>query len=301
VFYPNEASMRNITPVIFITNDVLEFTEASGIKELAGKIASLYKSMRKRFAEQYSDRIYWNMVYMDDYQNENGCRLKTDSMKKVWEKENTQLLIDCDWSVSTKDKYFEMLSEMDTLLPNTEIQSSLRLWQYRDHDLAGIPPVKRCLLMCYSTGDPTNADEKNAIVDLESIKTYINHSHYPLKLDIALPVYSWATLFRNSKFKGILSPMTLDELKENSELCKQTDSTIFTVICDTVIGDTYFRYGDELRFQGVNADELLQIASWVHSKVKSGKGDKISLFCYDTLYFNQIGDENIKKVYSIFE
>ncbi|KAF5030741.1 hypothetical protein DSECCO2_635030 [anaerobic digester metagenome] len=234
--------------------------------------------------------IYYNAIEEDP-----------DSIASHWMSENNELLIDCDWTVSTKEKYFSLLKELQKLDKNIEIQSTLRLWQYRDHELAGVPPVDRCLLMCYSTGNPSDPDEENAIVDLKTIKEYINHSDYPKELDIALPVYSWAVLFRKNEFRGIISPLTMAELKEMTFLEQMKDSTRFRVKTDTVIGDLYYRYGDELRFQGVNTKELTDIATWVDQKINPGKNSRVSLFSYDTLYFNQIGNENIDKIFHIFE
>ncbi len=289
---------KNNTAVIFITNEVLENLTFPMMRDLALKIASLYNSVQNDFAERYGRINGFDYDAPDfDY---NESQHIADSLSNDWLTQNNHLLIDCDWTVSTKDKYFDLLKNLKTELRKTEIQSTLRLWQYRDYKLAGVPPVKRCLLMCYSTGDPKDIDEQNAIVDFATIKEYITHSRYQTKLDIALPVYSWATLFRNNEFAGIISPMTLNYLEENPALFQKNDSTHFTIMRDTVLGDTYYRYGDKLNYQGVNTEELLEIAKWIKSKLKPGKDDMISLFSYDPLYFNQIGHENILKIYRVF-
>lgn len=289
------------TPVLFITNDVLANTNVDNLPKLAENIANLYTTTHTKFAKEYADGL---MRKFYDYTN--GKQMlqlfnHPDTLAHRWERRNRTLLIDCDWTVSTQEKYFDLLVEIERLLPEIEIESSLRLWQYRDYKLSGVPPVDRCLLMCYSTGDPANPDEHNAIVDYKTIQDYINHSHYPLDLDIALPVFSWATLFRNNKFIGIISPVILSELVADSMLYSREDSTHFMVKCDTVMGNTYYRYGDEIRYQGIDAAELMKIAEWVDKTIDPGSNDKISLFSYDTLYFNQIGDENIKKIFRVFD
>lgn len=304
-------NLINITPVIFITNDVLLFSSPADIKPLAEKIHNLYCYIHQKNAEKLMQSFYknkydrWTDESSDNFDNwtryYEAVEDDPDSIVSKWTADNNELLIDCDWTVSTKEKYFSLLKELQKLDAKIEIQSTLRLWQYRDHELAGVPPVDRCLLMCYSTGNPADPDEENAIVDLKTIKEYINHSGYPKELDIALPVYSWAVLFRNKEFRGIISPVTLTELKEMSFLEQLKDTTRFLVKTDTVIGDLYYRYGDELRFQGVNTKELTDIATWVDKKINPGKNARVSLFSYDTLYFNQIGNENIDKIFHIFE
>jgi hypothetical protein len=290
-----------ITPVFFITNDVLVNSNNDNLLKLASNIASLYYGIHHEFAENYADALYYQFGNYSNNVERPLFFCNIDSMAKRWQNRNHSLLIDCDWTVSTQEKYFSLLSEIAKLLPDIEVQSSLRLWQYRDYKLSGVPPVDRCLLMCYSTGDPANPDEHNAIVDYQTIQEYINHSHYPLELDIALPVYSWATLFRNRKLVGIISPMSLKELVADSSTYSRIDSTHFTVKLDTVMGNTYYRYGDEVCYQGIEANELMKISEWVDRMIDPSSNDKISLFSYDTLYFNQIGNENIKKVFRIFD
>jgi hypothetical protein len=121
-----------------------------------------------------------------------------------------------------------------------------------------------------------------------------------MKLDIALPVYSWGTLFRNSEFAGIISPLSINYLEENPALFEKKDSVNFIIQTDTVLGNTYYRFGDELHYQGVNAEELINIAKWIKKMVKPDNAAIISFFSYDPLYFNQIGHENIRKVFHIF-
>lgn len=299
-FNYNNIIPENISPVIFITNEVLLHSPPENIYALAKNISELYQFRHQELAEDFALRKIYETKKINRYDYKERQN-KTDSLSQIWIKNNNILLIDCDWSTSTKKPYFNLLQKLQKLLPNIEIQSSLRLWQYRDYKLAGIPPVDRCLLMCYSTGNPKDANIKNAIVDYRSIQKYITHSKYPLELDIALPVYSWASIFRNNKFIGILSPFSFENLKMNPKIYKQQDSTTYILNCDTVMGNTYFRYGDELHYQGVNIKELLQIAEHINKTIKIGKDDKISLFSYNTIYFNQLGHENILKVYRVFD
>lgn len=300
--YDFDIMTENSTAVIFITNEILVNLDFPDMKDFAQKITALYNKKHEAFASRYGRVKAYEILNYQSYSEVNWDTLevKEDSLKKVWLSQNNNLLIDCDWSESTRDKYFELINELKISLRETEIQSTLRLWQYRDYKLAGIPPVKKCLLMCYSTGDPKNYNARNTIVDLKTIKKYITHSRYPLDLDIALPVYSWGTLFRNKEFVGIISPLSIEYLEENPLLFNQTDSVNFIVQRDTVLGDTYYRYGDELHYQGVNIEELISVAKWIKKKVKPKGNTIISLFSYDPIYFNQLGHENIKRVYRIF-
>lgn len=300
VYYP--ATGEHITAVIFITNDVMLHLENEGLNILAKKIAAMFKTIHEEYAQnnRASQKISLYDTPSGEY-DEDAYKKALGEVKKNWLENNRELMIDCDWTMGSKDHYFEFLKLLKKELPGIKISSSLRLWQYRDYKTAGVPPVDRCMLMCYSTGDPSNPTEENAIFNMKTLQQFLNHDNYPTDVDIALPVYSWATLFRAGEFRGILSPMTIDNLTSNPSLFERKDSCLFIVRCDTVIGETYYRYGDELRFQGLETTTLISMAEWIKNHIKISSSTRIALFSYNPQYFNQLGNENIRKIYSIFD
>lgn len=113
-----------------------------------------------------------------------------------------EIQIDCDWSPSTRNTYFGMLSQLRDSLhtKGLRLSATIRLHQLGE----GPPPVDHGVLMMYNTGDVSNKD-KNPILDLDDCAPYLpNLSKYDLPLSAAYPVFSWDLLFRNDRFVGIM-------------------------------------------------------------------------------------------------
>lgn len=130
-----------------------------------------------------------------------------------------ELQIDCDWSLSTKSNYFNLLNELKSKL-NKTMSATIRLHQIKYSSKTGIPPVDYGLLMYYNMSDLGNFETKNSILDNDIAKQYhYNFDSYSLKLKLALPLYSQAVLFRDKKalalFEGAKSSDFTEEFKDN--------------------------------------------------------------------------------------
>ncbi len=124
-----------------------------------------------------------------------------------------ELQIDCDWTASTRNGYFALLREIKARLPKDwELSTTLRLHQYRDQKQSGIPPVDRVSLMLYNMGSLREDGPQNSILDPHIAANYLRGA-YPLELDIALPLFSWAVVFDGQgNYLGLLreAPEDLD-------------------------------------------------------------------------------------------
>ncbi len=151
-------SSKQITPVVFITNRSFYRITDKEIRFLAEKTLELIKDKTKKLSLNTSNEIQF----------------------------------DCDWTQGTKKDYFKFL-EIVKEISKKEITSTLRLHQVKDKKIMGIPPVDKVYLMCYSTSSPLENSTKNSILDVNLLKNYLTKlENYPLKMDIALPIYSWA-------------------------------------------------------------------------------------------------------------
>ncbi|MBL8018392.1 MAG: hypothetical protein JNM27_01890 [Leptospirales bacterium] len=128
-----------------------------------------------------------------------------------------EIQVDCDWTHSTRDRYFRLLRMMRSdLPPNVFLSATIRLHQLKYRTQTGVPPVERGALMFYGTGQPSEPSERNSILDLNTAQSYLaSLGEYPLPLDAALPVYSWGVLFHGQKFRGILRDVTPEMLEED--------------------------------------------------------------------------------------
>jgi hypothetical protein len=213
-----------------------------------------------------------------------------------------EIQIDCDWSAKTKDVYFCFLKKLKQQNRSIRLSATIRLHQVKYPQQTGVPPVECGMLMVYNMSDVTKVSTKNSILDLEIAKQYISpNSRYPLPLDIALPVFRWAALFRGNKLIGLLNNYTdetcakttylhrlyLNDLKQNWWQCSK----------DTVIANTYWRRGDRLRIEGGSVEEVRAIEKMVGSLCRRDSSFSVALFHCDSLLYQYYRTNNLQQIY----
>lgn len=255
---------KHITPSIFFSNNVFEQSTNQQLDTLVVRIKSRIEQTNEQFAIQ-------------DFANK-----------------YSEILIDCDWSKGTKDKFFYFIEKLKEVIPNKEITTTLRLWQYKNPAMAGIPPVKRVLLMCYNLQAANEYDIENSIVTLDEIKKYVTGVSYPLKTDIALPLFSWGVIFRNKEFKGVIRNATCENYSNNKQYTKIEENR-FRLNEEMVIGDFFARPGDEIRVEALSPKELQELTKYLLSEIKTDKYSRITFFAWDT---NNIPTNEIKNIYT---
>lgn len=296
-------SNPEITPSIFITNEVVLQANKKQLDSLAIRIAKRVEQIGVKINEAKADKIANGIVYPKDYyKQENYKRINYDSVKSIelakLKVDFKEILVDCDWSEKSKDNYFYLLMQIKKGFPTAQISATIRLWQYKYASKAGIPPVDKGLLMCYNLAKPDDFKTKNSIGTSEELAQYITHDQYKLKLDIALPLYSWAVVFRGDKFKGILSDY--DQIRNDSIKLKKVSDSKYILQDDILIGQTYLRNGDEIRIEKISEEELDKMISIVKSKIPIDNQTKVTFFSFDKKYINDYGTQNISNYYARF-
>jgi len=209
-----------IVPVIYITTDVFTNLDSTKIKLLSKNIADKIKQLHP-----------------------------TNSF--------TEIQIDCDWMPSIKDKYFYFLESVKSHFKNTIFSATVRLYQYKYPDLAGVPPVDKGLLMYYNMGTLSDLNESNSILNNSIGKQYLGFGKYPLPIDIALPNFTWSLVFRQGKFQFISKSFTSTSFQNNQQF-KHDTLNKWWIKKDTVINKTYFRHGDLIRFESCSTTHLVE-------------------------------------------
>ena len=296
-------SNPEITPSIFITNEVVLQSNKKQLDSLAVRIAQRVNQIGIKMNETKADVIANAIVYPKDYyKQKNYKQLNYDSVKALelakLKVDFKEILMDCDWSEKSKDNYFYLLKQIKKGFPTAQISSTIRLWQYKFASKAGIPPVDKGLLMCYNLTKPDDFKTKNSIATSDELAQYITHSDYKLKLDIALPLYSWAVVFRGNQFKGILSDY--DQLLNDSIKLKKMSGTKYVLEDDVLVGQTYLRNGDEIRIEKISDDELDKMISIIKGKIKIDNKTRVTFFSFDKKYINDYGTQNISGYYARF-
>ncbi|WP_345200333.1 hypothetical protein [Chryseobacterium ginsengisoli] len=263
--YPSENSMINceIIPAIYIKNIVFKKSAEKDLDKLADNINFLISKFTK---EKFNDITI------------------------------SEIQIDCDWTASTKDKYFYFLKKLKPLAQK-EISCTLRLYPYKYPDKMGVPPVDKVTLMCYNLINPLENDSKNSILDLDELKSYLNtDKKYPLHMDVALPLYSWMQIYQNNQFTGVLYDG--NELKK---YLKPTKPLWYEVTKDTTIDyKNYLRVGDKIKYEEITASKIDQAIAMIKKNVKLDKEITVTLFHLDENQLKNYTDAEINHFYSDF-
>lgn len=228
----------SIVPVLFITNEVFEKTPYEQLDEMA---AHVIKRLNSRFFEneEYISRI-------------------------------TEIQIDCDWTLSTKKKYFAFLEYIKKAF-DTPISATIRLHQVKFFENTGVPPVDRGMLMFYNMGDLSDEGTKNSILDIETAKSYmVNFDRYPLSLDIALPIFTWGVVKRNGKVVHLLAGLDSNDLIDSLQY-KKGKNQHYSVLESSYLKSYYCYEGDEIRLESTSPEELLSATKLLKQHIKREK------------------------------
>lgn len=172
---------------------------------------------------------------------------------------------DCDWTPSTQSTYFLLLQKLkqEPEFEHKIFSATIRLHQIKNRSLAGIPPVDKGLVMCYNMGNLKRYGEQNSIIDLPTAKEYLGSMQsYPLKLDIALPLFHWALQFRNEKFVGILNDVESKDVLDNIHFT-QKSKCLFIAKETTTVNGFSIQAHDEIRLEFVDLQVLHQMAKYL--------------------------------------
>lgn len=208
----------------------------------------------------------------------------------------TEFQMDCDWTLKTKDNYFYFLKKLKGI-SGKQISCTLRLYPYKYPDKMGVPPVDKAMLMCYNLLNPLENPDKNSILELSELKSYLNVSEkYPLHLDFALPVYSWAQVYHNERFSEVLYTNT--KLLKN--ILKQEKPLWYSVTHDTVINNTYLRDGDKIKYEEIDAEKIKATIELLKKYIDFNQNTTVALFHLDEEQLNNFTNEELTSFFTDF-
>ncbi len=254
---------KAIIPTVFITNETLYHLDSNAIKTLSENISQLTSK------------------YIQSYQ--------LADVKEIQ--------IDCDWTETTKNKYFYLLDLLKGLNNNYLISATIRLHQLKYRNNTGIPPVKKGLLMCYNMGNLQNLNSNNSIIDSQEFAKYINAlPTFPIRLDIGLPLFDWYVLFRGNKFAGLIQNMPEGFI--NSPFV-QKEGNLYLVKKDTVIEGRPLRADDILRLETSDYKSIINVVQQLKNKMNN-PSSKVSLFHCDSITLSKYSLHEIKNIFDAF-
>ncbi len=253
-----------IVPVVYITNKALIKCHHDSISNLANSISRL----------------------LDTYQ--------TIHKNKI-----NEIQMDCDWTPSTKEKYFELLNTLKgNYAQGMLISATIRLHQIKYASTTGVPPVQKGMLMYYNMGhlqSPNNNSIFNE-ADAEKYAPYIKQ--YPLPLDAVLPVFSWVKVFRNQRMIKLLNQTSLQNIKQSGQF-KSIDKTSLQALTTSNYNDFYYLSNDIFVEENMNPTSSLKAAKHLHRYFKS-TNFTLALFHLHQPNLNEFTTQDIENLYTTF-
>lgn len=219
-----------IVPVVFIVNDAIKNQTHQQLEKLAHNILAFVKV-----------KVLESGKY--DYD---------------------ELQIDCDWTQTTRENYFFLLQKIKDFNKGRSISVTLRLHQLKNQQKSGIPPAHKVLLMCYNMGNLRQFGTQNSILDISELRKYVNEnlSKYPMEVDIALPLFSWAVVFEGAKYVGIAKRLTFGDLK-NKSFFSQMDNGLYEAVVN--LPDFGIKQHHIVRYEESKLPELRALAKCLSS------------------------------------
>lgn len=218
-------------------------------------------------------------------------------VKQAGKADFRELQIDCDWTKNTRDSYFDFLRQLKkhSLLEGKAVTVTLRLHQVKNIVSSGIPPVQKAMLMCYNMGNLRKYGAQNSILDQREMDVYLTDylKDYPLKLDVALPIFEWTVVFRNKEYAGISKRINKTLLKDKRLFKQRENSILYDLTVDYPAAG--LKRGDVIRWEDISAAQLLQTSRFLSRHLKPDERT-LAFYHLDTDLLKQFSDEDLQKI-----
>lgn len=216
--------LYDIVPVVFVTPRAIKATQYPA--GLARRIAALVQQMHEK---QFGGRA-------------------------------EALQIDCDWTPSTREAYFQLL---EALGESFKLSATIRLHQVKYKQSTGIPPVQHGALMLYNMSDLDDFAQ-NSIINMPAVRSYLTtQSSYPLPLDVALPLYSQVVLKSPHGRIKLINGNHRAELQAAPQYFRATGANTFSVLQDTLYRGFFLYAGYQLKVEEAHPDTALSALQFV--------------------------------------
>jgi|WetSurMetagenome_2_1015567.scaffolds.fasta_scaffold71695_3 hypothetical protein len=178
-----------------------------------------------------------------------------------------EIQIDCDWTARSQTKYFALLRDIRkyATMHSIGLSATIRLHQLSMQT----PPVDYGTLMMYNTGDVKDPRCTNPILRLRDVAPYLkNLGSYPLKMNVAYPIFSWRLVYRSGHFVGFMHGNDIE---------------------------TY--PGDNIVDMQCSAKDILKVKQAV-SRERPGINNNVILYTLDKCNIKRYKNDEIKEIYS---
>jgi len=211
-----------------------------------------------------------------------------------------ELLVDCDWTESTKEPYFAILAALgDSCHAGGRILSStIRLHQLRDRSRTGVPPVDRGLLMFYNMGRISASPSDTSLLDLSAGRSWLAGSKpYPLPLDPALPLWEWTIQLRDGAVVDLLQRTGSEEIDRSGWIARDSSGTR-RAKREGFLDGHFLRGSDLLKSESVQMPALRQAADMLADFLPPDRDRTVVLFDLDRRNLARLPPDSLEPIYA---
>lgn len=218
-----------------------------------------------------------NQVFLNKNLDISDLASKTNSFINQINTQNqieiSEIQIDCDWSLNSKNCYLKFI-EIFKEKSNKKLSATIRLHQIKYFRQTKIPNVEKGVLMYYNMGKIA-PDSLNSIYDQKIANRYLESlKNYPLKLNIALPIYSWAIHIRTNKVIGLKNKIDVKTIEKDTNFVILKNN-FYKVKNNNFKSGTFYKKNDLLKFESISNSDLLEMASDLESNLKQNPNEII--------------------------
>jgi len=260
ISFSQPVNKLNITPVVFIANKTLERISADAIDSLAVHTYALINQIAKK------QSICYKTVQFD-----------------------------CDWTLTTREKYFHFLSAFKKL-SSCKLEATIRLHQIKYKSITGIPPVEKGILMFYNMGQVNaNLKQPNSIYNEADAGRYLAYiPKYPLPLDVALPLFSWAVHIREGRVIQIYG--SLNENSFSNPLNFEHTDKAYYAKKSFFLNGIYIKENDIFKLEHTDVKALEQAAKQLSSNLPPQNNRTIIYYELGNLNLSEFKAETLLQV-----
>lgn len=253
--------------------------------------------------------VYIKNQVFQNILNQNVERL----VDQVWGKVSTiasenhlsiqELQIDCDWTETTRARYFWFLEAMKRKAHDHSmtLSSTIRLHQVKYLSRTGRPPVDRGMLMFYNMGQLGAGTRRSSIYNSVDAKKYTSHlKAYPMELDVVLPIFSWVVHSRDGQVRGLIEKTESSEFEQNSGFTRLAPGQ-YQAIQSFFMHGTYFKRGDILNLEQISPSTTREAAALAAKSLRHGHFvNTVAFFDLDERNTKIYETSEFKKIFGYF-
>jgi len=192
-----------------------------------------------------------------------------------------EIQIDCDWTIASRDNYLKFI-DCFKKISKKKLSATIRLHQIKYFKKTKIPNVDTGVLMYYNMGEIA-ADSLNSIYDKNIANRYLaSLKKYPLSINMALPIYSWAIHIRDGKVIGLKNKIDVNGFKKDTNFMLINQLGL-EVKKSNYKNGTFYKKGDLLKLERITENDLLEMANDLQENIATMPAE---IIFYDLDEFN---------------